>query len=109
MTRGEFHERDWKLYRKKIVGWQEAYMERLTKDYIELLSRDADASDKFWELEKRVREDKKKAGVCVQMSRSEMMFQIMELLNDGAIQMSDLDEFSEDLRERMKFLMERWS
>lgn len=38
-----------------------------------------------------------------------MMYQIMELLNDGAIQMSDLEDFSEDLQEKMKFFKERWS
>ena len=31
---------DWKLFRERISGWQEAYMERLTREYIELLSSD---------------------------------------------------------------------
>ena len=108
MTRDDFNEKDWKIYRSKIAGWQEAYMERLTKEYIELLSGDAAASDKFWELEKRIKVDKKRTGVLVHLSRSEMMYQIMELLNDGAIQMSDLEDFSEDLQEKMKFFKERW-
>ena len=108
MAKDSFNEKDWKLYRSKIAGWQEAYMERLTKEYMELLSRDDAASDKFWELEKRIKADQKRVGVSVHLSRSEMMYQIMELLNDGAIQMSDLADFSEDLQEKMKFFKERW-
>ena len=34
---------DWKLFRERISGWQEAYMERLTREYIELLSSDEPA------------------------------------------------------------------
>lgn len=30
--------RDWLLFRNKIAGWQEAYIGRLNKEYIELLS-----------------------------------------------------------------------
>lgn len=30
--------RDWLLFRSKLAGWQEAYIGRLNKEYIELLS-----------------------------------------------------------------------
>lgn len=46
-----FSEKDWKLFRRKIVDWQEAYMEKLNREYIELLSGEGNASDKFWALE----------------------------------------------------------
>lgn len=36
----EMSKSDWKLYRQKIAGWQEAYIERLNKEYIDLLSVD---------------------------------------------------------------------
>lgn len=52
-------ERDWKLFRKKLPGWQEAYMERLCKEYIELLSSESKASERFWKLEKRLTDDRK--------------------------------------------------
>jgi hypothetical protein len=52
-------EHDWKIFRKKIPDWQEAYMERLAKEYILLLQSEKKASSKFWELEKRIKEDKK--------------------------------------------------
>lgn len=38
-----FSEKDWKLFRKKAVGWQEAFMERLNREYIELLNTDEEA------------------------------------------------------------------
>jgi hypothetical protein len=101
----EFKETDWKLFRKKLPGWQEAYMARLNKEYIELLSGPGTASDKFWELEKRINRDKKSVGVVAQMSRSNMYMNILALLSDGAIGLDDLDGFSEDLREKMAFIM----
>lgn len=42
-----FTEKDWKLFRNKIAGWQEAYMDRLNKEYIKLLGEDKNASAKF--------------------------------------------------------------
>lgn len=41
---------DWKLVRNRISNWQETYMERLSREYIDLLSGDENAFDKFWKL-----------------------------------------------------------
>jgi len=30
--------KDWTLFRNKIAGWQENYMDRLNKEYVELIS-----------------------------------------------------------------------
>ncbi|WP_028043659.1 hypothetical protein [Candidatus Stoquefichus massiliensis] len=68
MQEKEFTEKDWKLFRKKIANWQENYMDKLNKEYIELLSEDINPSEKFWDLNKRIKEDKEKVGVCAQMS-----------------------------------------
>ena len=98
----ELKETDWKLFRKKLPGWQEAFMAELNKEYISILSRDQNASDNFWELEKRIREDKRKTGVLARdIRRSNMLSLMMELLREGAINAEDLDGFSEDLRERI--------
>lgn len=61
----EVSKNDWKLFRARIGDWQEAYMGRLTKEYIDLLSGDENASDKFWELEELIMKDKKHPGVFV--------------------------------------------
>ena len=97
-----FSEKDWKLFRSKIADWQEAYMEKLNKEYIELLSGKGNASDKFWALEKRIREDKKDCGVQCEMSRSNLFYILLSLLNEGAIILEDLDDFSDDLKETVK-------
>ena len=34
----EISKRDWKLYRERLPKWQEHFMERLTREYIELLN-----------------------------------------------------------------------
>ena len=76
-------------------------MDKLNKEYIALLSEDKDASEKFWALHDRILEDKKSAGVQAQRSRSKMDYIIMELLRDEIICLKDLEEFSDDLKEKM--------
>lgn len=92
------NEKDWKLFRSRIPDWQEAYMDRLNHEYIELLNGEGNPSDKFWALEERIRQDKKDSGVQAEMSRSNMKFILMDLLDEGAITAADLDGFSDDLR-----------
>ena len=100
-------EKDWKLFRKLLPGWQEAYMERLAKEYMELLSSDRQASDKFWELEKRIKQDKRRTGVLARgVSRSNMFQLIINLIYEEAISEDDLKEFSEELRDAAKTRLE---
>ena len=58
------------MFREKIADWQEAYMDKLNKEYIELLNGEGTPSEKFWTLEERIRNDKKDTGVQLRMSRS---------------------------------------
>ncbi len=97
---------DWKLYREKVAGWQEYYMERLIQDYITYLSSDEHASTKFWEMEKRIKQDKKTPGVCIELKKSNMVFDLVRLLQGEVIDFDDLDEFSDELKETVKFLQE---
>lgn len=91
MERMGFPEKDWKLFRSRVSGWQEAYMDRLNKEYIELLSGEGNASDKFWALEERINKDKKDKGVILRKSRSQMLSNILSLIEEGAIGYEDLD------------------
>ena len=99
------NESDWKLFRSRLPGWQEAYMDRLNREYAYLLAGSGNASDKFWKLEKRIRTDKQKVCVSTRMSRSNMYQNPMCLLTDGVITLDDLDGFSDDLREQMKLIL----
>ena len=98
------NESDWKLFRAKLPGWQEVYMEHLNQEYIALLAGAGKASEKYWALEKRIREDQKHIGVVARMSRSNMYHNLLGLLLEGVITLEDLNDFSEDLREKMAFV-----
>ena len=98
-------EADWRLFRSRLPIWQEAYMERLNREYIALLSGTGPASEKFWELERRMREDKRRGGVVMRMSRSDMELNLLSLLSDGVISIAELDGFSEELREKLAFVL----
>ena len=80
MQEQRFTKKDWALFKNKIVDWQESYMNRLNNEYIELLSEDANPSEKFWRLDKRIKEDRKKTGVQLEMSRSNLIYNIMIIL-----------------------------
>ena len=107
MQEQRFTKKDWKLFRNKIAGWQENYMDRLNKEYIELLSGDAAPSEKFWALDKRIKEDQRKKGVWIEISRSDLIYNIVALINEGAIGLDDLEEFSNELKETVRFMIER--
>lgn len=108
--RMEISKSDWKLYREKIADWQENYMARLNKEYIALLSEDDKiASDKFWELEKRIKNDRRHPGVIIEVSKSDAVFDIVRLIRLEVIVYEDLADFSEDLQQAVKMMLERLS
>lgn len=102
----QISERDWKIFRKKLPDWQEQYMERLEMEYITLLQTEKSASAKFWELEKRIKEDKKSPGVIIDMRRSTAINNIICLVSDEVISLDDLEEFSDDLQEAVKYIVD---
>ncbi len=97
----EVNEKDWKLFRSRIGLWQEAYMDRLIHEYIDLLNGHGSASSRFWALDKRIRNDKKDSGVQAMIKRSNMKFILMDLLDEEAISLEDLEGFSDDLKDTM--------
>ncbi len=94
------------MFRKKAPVWQEANMEKLIKEYADILISDAKASDKFWDLRDRIDKDEHLTGVTMQMSRSKMVGNIISLAREGAITWGDLEDFSDELKERLSFLSE---
>lgn len=98
---------DWKLFRTKIAEWQEAYMEQLVKEYIQLLSSSEKVSDKFWKLEERIKKDRKHPGVIIELNKGNMLYDIVALINYKVITVEDLDGFSDDLKEKVNFFLKR--
>ncbi len=103
----EISKSDWKLFRACIAEWQENDMEHLVKEYIDMLNGNGNASDKFWELEERIKKDKKHPGVMLELSKGNMIFDIVALINSGVITTADLEGFSDELRESIDFLVHR--
>ena len=87
-------ESDWKIFRKKIIGWQESHMKKLNEEYIELLQR-------IWN-------DKKSVGVAIDMRRSMMFNNILSLIDEEIIQVGDLEDFSEEFQEDIKQAIKMW-
>lgn len=82
-------------------------MERLVKEYMDLLDGAENASDKFWKLEERIKKDKKHPGVMLELSKGNMIFDIVALINSDVIITADLADFSAELKESVDFLLSR--
>ena len=95
----EITKADWKLFRERIGEWQEAHMEKLNKEYVELLSGDEPASKKFWALKERIDKDRRTPGVQLTLEKSEVDWDLVRLMKDGVITVADLEGFSEELKE----------
>ena len=89
------------------MEWQENYMDRLNKEYIEILNGNEDASEKFWKLEERIRKDKKHPGVMLELNKRNMIYDIVTLIRNNVIRIESLEGFSEELKEQVQFLLQR--
>jgi hypothetical protein len=82
-------------------------MEDLLKDYIKMLSSPGNASDRFWELEKRIKRDRKHPGVLIELRKSTAIWDIAMFVREEIITLDDLDGFSEDLIDAVKLILSR--
>lgn len=101
----EILENDWKLFCKLLPIWQENYMEKLCKKYIEILNSDENSSTRFWELYKQINKDKNNPGVKLHLSRSSMFNNILYLINYDVIKLDDLKDFSDELKENINVVI----
>ena len=103
----DISEKDWKLFRERLSGWQENYMEDLVKEYANFLNDDKKpASEKFRELEKRIKEDKRHPGVIMEVNKSEVIWDIVRLIRLKVITYDDLSDFSDELQMEVKRILE---
>ena len=72
---------------------------KLNQEYIDILSGEGDASEKFWALDERMKADKKKPGVWIELRKSETAWNLIALIRDGAITTEDLNGFSDEIKE----------
>lgn len=103
----DISKKDWKLFREKLPEWQENYMEELIKDYVNFLNDDKKhASEKFWKLEKRIKEDKRHPGVIMEMRKSETIWDIVRLIRLKVITYDDISDFSDELKQEVERILE---
>ena len=103
----DISKKDWKLFREKLSDWQEKYIEGLIKEYVNYLNDDTKhASEKFWGLEKRIKKDRHHQGVIMEMSKSEGIWDIVCLIRLNVITYDDLSDFSDELRQEVKRILE---
>ena len=98
----DYSKSDWKLFRDRIGDWQESYIEKLNYQYIDLLNGDGLASDKFWELNRRIREDRKSLGVQMELRKPDLPHTLVNLLHEEIITEDDLKQFSDELQDTVK-------
>ena len=104
----ELSKNDWKLFRERLPGWQERYMDKLTREYAEFLTDDSrQPSERFWTLNKRIREARRKPGVQLELRKQNVVFDLTHLIADGAVSLDELDGFSEDLQNMVRELSQK--
>ena len=103
----DYSKSDWKLFRNRIGDWQESYIEKLNQQYIDLLNGDGLASDKFWELNRRIREDRKSLGVQIELRKPDLPYTLVKLMSEKIITEDDLKQFSSELQDVVKQLQKR--
>lgn len=96
--------KDWKLFREKVKEWQERYIASINQEYIALLNSDMPPSSKFWELDNRIKNDRKSPGVIIELRKNRMVFDIAMFIRDGIIGDNDLEGFTDELVEEVKFI-----
>ena len=82
-------------------------MEGLVKEYVEFLNDDTKpASEKFRKLEERIKKDKRHPGIVMELSKSEIIWDIVRLIRLNVIVYDDLSDFSDELQMEVKRILE---
>lgn len=98
----ELSKTEWKLLQERTPSWQERYIEKLLHGYKGLIENAEVPSSAFWELEEKIKVDRKHPGVLVELRKSEAVFILRTYLNEGVIDFEDLEGFSDELKEFLK-------
>lgn len=97
-------ESDWKLFQKRVPEWRERYLESRNKEIVRILTDDSKSpTEWFWDAKERIHNE---ARLLVDLldghSRSKMFRYLFAMYGHGFIGAGDLEEFSEELRDRIR-------
>ena len=63
------------------------------------------ASDHFWKLEKRIKQDKRHPGALIELRKSNAIWDIAMYVRNKVITIDKLEGFSEDLIDAVKLIL----
>ena len=99
---------DWNLFWERLPNWQERYMDNLIREYAKFLADDRlQPSERFWTLNKRIQEDRRRPDVQIELRKQSAVFELARLIADGAVSLDELDGFSEELQNMVRILCKR--
>jgi hypothetical protein len=96
-------ESDWKTFRRCVPDWRERYLRNKNEEIIGIFRDESKTpTERFWDAKNRMKEEAKVLVDCLDgHSRSKMQWYLLLMHRRGLIQDSDLNEFSEALREQI--------
>lgn len=91
---------DWKLYNDSLIGWRDRYVERINRMLIITLADvGAEVIERFWNAHDQISTESRLLRQCFDgSSRSTMIFHLLSMQAAGIIDESDLEGFSEEVR-----------
>jgi len=99
-------ESDWKTFRKMVPELRERYLKKTNEELKNLLlTPDQTPTERFWNTHEKITKEAKILHRCLDgHSRSRMASFIYMMLDCGLMDLDDLSQFSDELRESAK----RW-
>lgn len=93
-------ESDWKLYGSRLIGWRDRYVERVNRELIIALADVTSGTiDRFWNTHEQINAEARLLRQCFDGStRETMIHHLLAMLGGGIIDQSDLDGFSDAVR-----------
>ena len=64
-------------------------------------------SHPFWKLQQAIQVDRHRPGVCLELRKQTMVYDLAALIEDRAITGEDLAEFSDEVKERVAILLQQ--
>ncbi len=94
-------ESDWKTFRKRVPQWRERSLSRKNREIVAVLTDETRTpTEQFWDAKEKMKAEARILITCLDgHSRSKMSCYLSLMYRYGLVEASDLEEFSDELRE----------